>query len=349
MALVVSLVLVPVIRAIAIKAGAYDAPGERKIHRFPTPRLGGIAIWAGFMGALIIIELLLDGLPFGQALTGILAGSTLIFLLGLMDDLKNVSPYIKLVVQFLAALLAFYLGVQVTTLDLPGSKLLVLNALSLPITVIWLVALSNAMNFIDGLDGLAGGVTMISATTLAVMAMFTAQPSEALLASMLAGASLGFLVFNFHPAKIFMGDSGSLFSGFMLAALAVTGVFKTKIVVMLLPLLVLSVPILDITYAVFRRLLKGQNPFLPDASHIHHQFLKAGMSQVRAVSYFYGLCVLGGMLATGYVNYLGIYIALLIGIFILAFVLISVVRKLYPPPTEPVATATSLPETKQSV
>ena len=327
----------PVVRHQAIKAGFYDAPGERKIHKYPIPRLGGIAIWGGFMFGMGVLALLPEGVPHGEALWGILAGSTIMFLLGLTDDLKSISPYIKLGVQFLAALVAFLLGVAVNTLDLPGSKLLLLNALSLPITMLWLVGLSNAMNFIDGLDGLAGGVTMISALTLAVMAMFTAQPPEALLASLLAGATLGFLAFNFNPAKIFMGDSGSLFCGFTLAAIAVTGVLKTKIVMMLLPLLVLVVPILDITYAVFRRLLKGQNPFLPDSNHIHHQFLKAGFTQIRTVSFLYAMCILGGLLATGYVNYLKVYIGSLVGVGLLAAGLVLAVRRLYPvAPTEPV-------------
>lgn len=321
----------PLIRKQAIAAGYYDAPGERKIHKFPIPRLGGVAIWLGFMAALVVLALSNSWYKaLGANMPGILAGGSLIFVLGLLDDLLTLSPYLKLVVQFIAALAAFALGVQINTLDLPESKLLVLNALSLPVTVIWIVSLSNAMNFIDGLDGLAGGVTTLSALTLAVIAVFTGQPSAALLAALLAGASLGFLAFNFHPAKIFMGDGGALFCGFMLACISVTGVLKTKVVVMLLPMFVLSVPILDITYSVFRRVLRGQNPFLPDADHIHHQLLKAGITQVRTVTYFYVLCVVGGLISVWYVNYLGTYIALLVGLLILAALLIAVVRKFYP-------------------
>lgn len=324
------MILVPVVRKIAIAAGYYDAPGERKIHKHPIPRLGGIAIWLGFTLALGAIGLFQWHQELGSALPGVLAGGAIMFVLGLLDDLLNLSPYFKLIIQFLAALTAFALGVQVNTLDLPGAQLLVLNALSLPLTIFWLVGLSNAMNFIDGVDGLAAGVTVLSALTLTVVALFTNQPSSALLASLLAGASLGFLAFNFHPAKIFMGDSGALFCGFVLASIAVTGVLKTKVVVMMLPMFVLSVPILDITFSVFRRLVMGKNPFLPDADHIHHQFLKAGMGQVRAVTYLYTLCVLGGLIAVWYVNYLPVYIALLIGLFLLGFVLITCVRKFYP-------------------
>ena len=329
-ALVITLVLVPLVRKLAITAGYYDAPGERKIHKYPIPRLGGIAIWLGFMLALGAVALISWRPELGNALPGILAGGAIVFALGLLDDLLNLSPYLKLAVQFAAALTAFFLGVQITNLDLPGAQLLILNALSLPVTVIWLVGLMNAMNFIDGIDGLAAGVTTLSALTLTVVAIFTNQPSSALLAALLAGSSLGFLVYNFHPARIFMGDSGALFCGFSLACIAVTGVLKTKVVVMLLPMFVLSVPILDITYSVFRRILKGKNPFLPDASHIHHQFLKAGVGQIRTVTYLYSLCVVGGLIAVWSVNYLPIYIACLVVMFLLAFGLIRLLRRFFP-------------------
>ncbi len=330
LALVLSFLLVPVVRKKAIAAGYYDAPGERKIHKYPVPRLGGVAIFLGFMLALGIIAVFKWHKALGASLPGMLLGGTIIFGLGFMDDLKNLSPYLKLAVQFIAALTAFFLGVEVATLDLPGSKLLVLNALSLPVTVVWIVGLANSLNFIDGIDGLAAGVTTLSALTLAVLAMFTDQPSAALLASLLAGASLGFLAYNFHPARIFMGDGGALFCGFMLACISVTGVLKTKVVVMLLPIFVLSVPIIDITYSTFRRLLRGQNPFLPDADHLHHQLLKAGVTQIRTVTYFYILCVVGGLVSVWYVKYLPLYVSLLIGMSALAFIMIRGVRRYYP-------------------
>lgn len=339
LALLFSFLLVPLVRKKALGAGLVDAPGERKIHKAPIPRLGGIAIWSGFMLAMFLMVVVFQVLPLKKPLTGILAGGSVMFLLGLLDDLKNLSPYVKIVIQFLAAFLAFVLGVQVNNLDLPNSQLLVLNALSLPVTLVWIVALSNAMNFIDGVDGLASGVTLISAITLAIIAHFTGQPTSAMLASLLAGASLGFLAFNFHPAKIFMGDSGSLFSGFLLASIAVTGVLKTQVVVMLLPLFVLSVPILDITFSIFRRLLKGQNPFLPDADHIHHQFIKAGVSQVHTVSYLYTICIMGGLIATYYVNtdrnnYMLMFIGILLAVYIIGAALVKLVRSRYPVPTE---------------
>lgn len=335
LALALTFVIVPLVRKKAMAAGAFDVPDERKIHTAPIPRLGGVAMWLGFILALGLVIFISDDVSLKRPLPGIMLGGAMMFLMGLADDLKNLSPYLKLGIQFAAAITAFCLGVQVSTLDLPNSQLLVLNALSLPVTLVWIVGLSNAMNFIDGVDGLASGVTLISALTLVVIATFTGQPTEALLAAILAGCSLGFLAFNFHPAKIFMGDSGSLFCGFMLATIAVTGVLKTKVVMMLLPFCVLLLPITDITFSVFRRLAAGKNPFLPDASHIHHQFIKAGKSQVETVSYLYALCVVGGIIATQYVNYLAVYILLLLVVFGLGTALVAWVRKRYPVAAEP--------------
>lgn len=328
LALVVTLVLVPLVRHYAFQAGFVDKPDERKIHKEPTPRLGGFALWGGFMLTLWVMfhrTLLSDSLP------GIMMGSTIMFILGLVDDLVTLSPYLKLGIQFIAALLAYDFNVKVNTLDLPGAQMIVLNALSLPVTVLWLVGFSNAMNFIDGVDGLAAGVVSIASVTMVVVAIFTGRPTEALLAAMLAGSSLGFLAYNFHPAKIFMGDSGSLFCGFMLASLAVTGALKTKVVVMLLPLVVLCVPLMDISYSVLRRLSKGKNPFLPDSEHLHHQLLKLGMTQTRTVFYFYGFCIAGGVIATWYLNYQFVYLGLMAGLFILGALLIAIVRQSFKP------------------
>ncbi len=329
--MVLSLVLVPIVRQQAMAGGLYDKPNERKIHTVPIPRLGGLAIWIAFMMTLWLVSIINDELVvLRDATTGILAGSSIIFMLGLLDDLIGLSPYLKLIVQFIAALVAYYFGVVVMSLDLPESKILLLNFFSIPVTVIWLVGLSNAMNFIDGMDGLASGVTMISALTLVIISFFTLRPTEALLGSILVGSMLGFLAYNFHPAKIFMGDSGSLFSGFMLAALAVTGVFKSKVVVMLLPLFILSVPILDISFAMLRRLFKGKNPFLPDAEHLHHQLLKRGLSQGKAVTLLYLICALGGIVATSYIKSPDIYLTLIGILFAVAFILIALRRKFFP-------------------
>lgn len=251
--------------------------------------------------------------PHDNAISGIFAGGTIIFILGLIDDLYGLSPKIKLVFQFVAAIVAYIFGVQMLSLHLPFiDNAIPLGILSLPLTVIWIVAISNAVNFIDGVDGLAGGVSAISAMTLGVVAFYTNQPVGALVVAILAGSMLGFLVYNFHPAKIFMGDSGALFTGFVLASVAVTGVLKTVTITILLPMLILSVPLLDICYSVFRRLLQGKSPMIADGDHIHHKLLRAGISQNRTVIIFYLICIASGTVATSFVHATGVYLILLV-------------------------------------
>ena len=327
-ALVSSLVLVPVVRHYALKADLLDAPGERKIHSQPIPRLGGVAIFVSFLVALGCLGALgqLTDLIFTRGNLGLIAGGTLMFLLGLLDDLVNLSPYVKLAGQFLASIVAFGMGVSVDALDLPGSMLLVLNALSFPVTVLWLVGISNAVNFIDGIDGLAGGVGVLSSLTMVVVALFTGQPQAALLAALLAGACLGFLIYNTNPAKIFMGDSGALFIGFTLACLGVVGVLKTYTVVMLTPMIVLCVPVLDITYSTLRRLLKGKNPFVADGDHLHHRLLKAGLSQRKTVFAFYLVCIFSGLLVSHYVRSDGFYLKMVGGVILLTIALLVLFR-----------------------
>jgi UDP-GlcNAc:undecaprenyl-phosphate/decaprenyl-phosphate GlcNAc-1-phosphate transferase len=325
-ALLVSTALVPLVRSVALQKGWVDAPGERKIHQTPIPRLGGVAIFVAFAITCSVVAVLFPGVLRHSGLPGLLLGATGMFALGVVDDLMNLSPYVKLVVQALAITVAFWGGVQIVGLDLPGSYYLVLNALSFPVTLIWMMGISNALNFIDGVDGLASGITAISAITMVVVSMFTHQYAMAVLAAMLAGANMGFLVFNFHPARIFMGDGGALFSGYTLAALAVTGVLKTPVVVMLLPILVLSVPIIDITYSTIRRLLAGHSPFVADANHIHHKLLKAGFSQTRTAVFLYGIAFLSGLLATIYINLLPVYVAVMAVVCVLFIVLNKFVR-----------------------
>ncbi len=261
--------------------------------------------------------------PSSTKTLGILTGGTMMFLLGVADDRYTISPYIKLLGQFIAALTTFYLGVQITALDLPQSQLLLLGAFSMPVTVLWLVGIANAMNFIDGVDGLAGGVALISSVTMAVVALFTHQSGAGVMSAVLCGSLAGFLVYNFFPARIFMGDGGSLFCGFILAAVAVTGVLKTQIAVVLVPVLVLSVPILDIVYSTLRRLLTGRNPFIADAGHIHHRLLNAGMSHVRIAGTLYSVGIVAGMLTTIYLDCLWLYLLLVTGAGLLVLALLT--------------------------
>ena len=320
--------LTPLVRSWAIDAGFYDIPNDRKIHKFPIPRLGGVAIWGGFLLAIAGLGLQFPAQLHDSAIIGTLLGGTIIFFVGLLDDIYNLSPYLKLFGQLLAALVALNMGVHITALDLPFSKILLLQSLSVPITLLWLIGVSNAFNFIDGIDGLAGGVTMISALTMAVVGLYMNQPVAALLSVCLAGSALGFLNFNFFPAKIFMGDSGALFCGFVLACISITGVLKTLTMSMLLPVVVLTVPLLDITFSTLRRLLRLKSPFVADADHLHHRLLRAGFSQLWVVIALYSVCIVGGMLATYYIGRLPEYMVVMCAVFSLTILTVIFTRLL---------------------
>lgn len=294
---------VPLVRAFCLEKGFVDNPGERKIHKEPTPRLGGVAIWLGTILTFWIVVALLGQYPYGNCLSGILIGGSIMFLLGLVDDLYTLSAKFKFWVQIGAALIAVLLGVKIDEIWNPFGAPIALGIFSVPVTVFWIVALSNAMNFIDGVDGLAGAVSTISAVSFAVIVLTTQpNPISAMVAVVLAGAMVGFLAYNFKPAKIFMGDSGALFAGFMLASLAVIGVMKTTAFTIFLPVFIFAVPILDINYSVFRRLLKGKSPFNPDAEHIHHKLISSGISQNTTVFILMMMAVAAGAVASFFVG-----------------------------------------------
>ena len=330
----VGVFIVPMVIEFSQKEGLVDLPNERKIHKLPISRLGGIAIWTSTILTFLFL-VLLSYYPYGSLLSGILLGGSLMFLLGLVDDVYNLSAKFKLMIQLAIATIVCLLGVQIDTIFNPfGGEAIKLGLLSYPITILWIVGISNAINFIDGVDGLAGSVITVSSITLALIAvsMTPAQPITALLAFILAGSMLAFLTFNFNPAKIFMGDSGALFSGFLLATLSVSGVMKGATLAVLLPFLVLAVPIIDITFSSIRRIMKGKSPFVADAEHIHHKLLKAGLSQKKTVAVLTMIAIVGGALATYFTgalqNYF-IYIAILILIMIgLSF--ISIMNKPQP-------------------
>ena len=325
--------IVPFVIDWSQKEGLVDLPGERKIHKAPISRLGGIAIWLSTMLTFLFL-VLLSYYPYGSLLSGILLGGSLMFLLGLIDDIYNLDAKFKLIVQLSIATIVYLLGVKIDTLFNPFGSAINLGILSYPITILWIVGVTNAVNFIDGVDGLAGSVITVNSIALALVAaaMTPAQPITALIAFILAGSMLAFLTFNFNPAKIFMGDSGALFSGFLLATLSIAGVMKGATLAILLPFLVLAVPIMDITYSSLRRIMKGKSPFVADAEHIHHKLLKAGFSQKKTVAILTSVAVVGGAIATyftGILKHYFIYIAILISIMIFLSI-ISVLTK----PTE---------------
>ena len=330
-ALVLSIIATPFVRQSAIDAGYYDEPGGRKIHKAPIPRLGGIAIAIGFFAPLCLLLMFRDGWFSDISYKGIIIGAALMFFVGLVDDLYNLSPFIKLMGQILSVLAAFWMGVDIQTLDLPLSQLLILSSASLPISTVWLVGVTNSLNFIDGVDGLAGGVTVISAITFSVVAYSQHEPMAALMSLALAGSALGFLCFNFNPAAIFMGDGGALMCGFVLAAIGIVGVLKTLTMVLLVPVVILTVPLVDITYATFRRLIQLKSPFVADANHIHHKLLRVGLSQVGTVILLYVTCFLVGCIATIYVQRLYEYIIAVTSVSILSLILILIRRQYFQP------------------
>ena len=278
------------------KEGLVDLPGERKIHTKPVSRIGGVAIWLSTMLTFLCL-VFLSYYPYGSLLSGILLGSSLMFLLGLVDDIYNLNAKFKLLIQIAIATLVYLLGVKINSIPFFGG--IDLGFWSYPITLLWIVGISNAVNFIDGVDGLAGSVVTVNAITLAIIAvtMSPSSPISALIGFILAGAMLAFLTYNFNPAKIFMGDSGALFSGFLLAAISITGVMKTATIAILLPFVVLAVPIMDITFSSLRRISKGKSPFVADAEHIHHKLLHAGFSQKKTVFILTSVAIIAGGLA----------------------------------------------------
>lgn len=302
LSILIVLFTTPIVRSVGLNTGYFDHPGERKIHDQPIVRLGGIAICLATLSSCFLIGL------FGNFTSptpveilefwGVVVGGFLFFLIGLIDDLLDVSPFTRLALQFGVASLVSIAGVRIEFLPIPGFGLIPLGFLSLPITVIWLAGVVNAINWMDGLDGLAAGISGISACIMFVICLSIHQPAAALIAAALAGATLGFLRYNFNPAQIFMGDGGSYFIGFTLASLAVIGLMKTSdFSLVLLPFLILAVPILDMLVVIIARLSDGKSPFYADRRHLHHRLLNRGLSQRLTVLFIYTLTFWVGCLA----------------------------------------------------
>jgi UDP-GlcNAc:undecaprenyl-phosphate GlcNAc-1-phosphate transferase len=299
----VVLLSTPIVNKLGRRSGLVDRPNNRKVHQRPMVRLGGVAIFAGVAIALLLVwwmggfGTLKPGKEF--EVWGVTIGGIAFFLIGLADDLFNLSPKTRLILQIAVASLAWQAGVQIDFLTNPMAGLFQLpDWASLPITVIWLVGMANAINWIDGLDGLAAGVSGIAAIVMFWTCLFMGQPQAAVIAAALAGGTLGFLRYNFNPAQIFMGDGGAYFIGFTLASVSVIGLVKSvTTVAVLLPYVILAVPILDMSAVILDRLRRGQSPFVADKRHLHHRLLKAGLSQRLAVLFIYSLTLWAGSLA----------------------------------------------------
>lgn len=302
----ISFFMTPTAKKFAFKVGAVAKPRKRDMHKKPIPRMGGIAIVSGFMFTLFVTLPFMPGALNFKQIAGITIGSGLIFLLGLFDDIYELSAKLKLFVQILAAAVVAFSGVRVEALNIPffANSQLILNALSIPFTIVWIIGITNAVNFIDGLDGLAAGISSIASLCLMLLSIYTGYPLAVLLTATLAGSCLGFLPYNFNPASIFMGDTGSTFLGFTLGVTSILGLLKSyTLVTIIIAVLVLGLPIFDTTFAVIRRLLAGRSIMSPDRGHLHHRLVDKGYSQKRAVFTLYGISGIFGLSAIALVRH----------------------------------------------
>lgn len=305
LAFLISFAMTPVAKKVAFKVGAIANPRKRDMHSKPIPRMGGIAIVAGFMITLIISIQFITVLDWKQVI-GITSGALIIFLLGFFDDIYELSAKLKFLIQILAATIVALSGVSIPFISIPfiGNAPMFLDMLSIPITVIWIVGITNAVNFIDGLDGLAAGVSSIASLCLMVLSIYSGYPIAILLTTILAGSCLGFLPYNFNPASIFMGDTGSTFLGFILAVTSILGLLKSyTIVTIVVAVLVLGLPVFDTAFAIIRRLLAGKPITAPDRGHLHHRLVDRGYSQKQAVITLYAISGVFGLSAIAVANH----------------------------------------------
>lgn len=292
LAWVVSLALTPLARLIAVRAGFVVLPGEQRIHLHPLPQGGGVPIYIAFWTAMALAG------PWNPQWTGFWLASTVILLVGLIDDARELRWHVKLMGQLAAAaiLLAFGERIEFITNPFDGSTIYI-GLWGIPVTLLWVVGLTNMVNLIDGLDGLAAGVCAIATIPLCVIALAKGRPEAALMTLALAGSALGFLPFNFNPAKLIMGDAGAMFLGFALATISVEGALKgPAALALIVPILALGLPILDTLFSVARRFASGRPVYARDRDHLHHRLLALGLNQREAVLTLYAL---SGMMGLG--------------------------------------------------
>ena len=291
-AALVVLATTPLAARLARAVGAVDQPSDRRIHREPTPRLGGLAILAGFLVPVLYF------LPADPAARALIIGAVLICALGAVDDIWGLSPAVKLLGQVACAAVPVSAGLTIDHITLPFLGVGDLGPAQYPLTILWFVAIVNMINFSDGMDGLAAGITALGATTFAILAASLGRADPAIMAAALAGACAAFLVFNFNPAKVFMGDAGSMLLGFVIAGVSVSGVMKSAAAVAVLaPLIVLAIPILDTSFVIMKRLKHGLPVYNADRSHFHHRFFTIGRGQRKTVLALYAWCALMGAVA----------------------------------------------------
>ena len=292
----ISIIITPLVKKFAIKVNAIDIPkDERRVHNKPIPIMGGLAIYIAFVIGTILYSGILT-----RSQLGIIIGATIIVMGGLIDDIKDLSPKYKLLIQVLAAICLLISGVRISIITNPFRGFypyLNIGWIHIPVTIIWIVGVTNAFNLIDGLDGLAAGIAFISSVTLMIVAIINGRLEAAFLTAVLSGAILGFLPYNFNPASIFMGDTGSQLLGFLLAAISIEGAIKSATAfVIAVPILAFGLPIYDTLFAMIRRKVNGKSIMQADKGHLHHRLLDMGLSQKQAVIIMYFVsAVLGGI------------------------------------------------------
>ena len=285
-ALLLVVLITPAVSLAAWHFGVLDVPtDDRRLHRLPVPRLGGVAIYIG-----IVIPALALGHHHG--FWGIMLGATLMLGLGLLDDVHALHPGVKMAGLVAIAAVPVSFGIRIDHVTLPLLGVFNLGWWSVLVTVLWVVAIANIVNFIDGMDGLAAGFCAIAALTFAILSASLSHPDAAAISAIVAGASVGFLRYNFHPASIIMGDCGALMLGYLLATIAIQGVLKTAAAVSLVfPLVVLALPILDTSFVILKRMKYGQPIYQADRSHFHHRFASIGFGQRRTALTLYAWCL----------------------------------------------------------
>ncbi len=286
----ISFASTPTVIALANRVKALDIPKDsRRIHKKPIPLIGGLAIFYGFVISVLCFAVI------DREIMGILIGAVIIVTVGVVDDMRELSAKIKLLFQIIAAAIVIYFGVDITYIANPfsqwfGPVYINLGLWSIPITMVWIIGVTNAVNLIDGLDGLAVGVSSIASVALLSLTLISQNLNAAIVTAALAGAGFGFLPYNFNPAKIFMGDTGSTFLGFVLACISIQGIMKMyALVSFAVPVLILGLPIFDTLFAIIRRLLTGKSIMSPDRGHLHHRLLDMGFSQKQTVAILYTL------------------------------------------------------------
>ena len=332
LAFITSFVMVPYTIKLAKKVGAIDYPSDRRVNKRPVPRIGGLAVIAGFLVSAIylIITMTIEGNldlngqeNYKMKLLGFLLGIIVLGIFAYADDVKTLKPWQKLIGQVLAALIVYFFGIRIDTIN----EIVIHPVLNFILTIGWIVGITNAINLIDGLDGLSSGVSLISCISLLIIFSTNDSPLiSIILITALAGAIGGFLPFNLNPAKTFIGDVGAQFLGFSLATISILGVAKTvTLVVLIAPILVLALPIFDTLFAIIRRIVKGKSlkaVFQADKGHLHHRLMKRGFSQKQAVAILYGASASLGMFAVILIDD-GIWKALSFALIVIAIIAIG--------------------------